>query len=54
MRGGGHGLIGATLPARPMTRSSLRLSSCGLIHVYYLSVSFSSFHLFYVSRRAVQ
>ncbi len=39
--GGGHGLISATLPARPMTHSSLRLYSCGLIHVYYLSVSFS-------------
>ena len=39
--GGGHGLISATLLARPVTRSSLGLYSCGLIHVYYLSVSFS-------------
>ena len=54
MGGGGHGRISATLLARPMTRSSLRLYSCGLIHVYQLSVSFSSFHLFYVSRGAVQ
>jgi hypothetical protein len=39
--GGGHGLIRATQLARPVTRSSLRLYSCGLIHMYYLSVSFS-------------
>ncbi len=38
---GGHGLISATQPARPVTRSSLRLCNCGLIYVYYLSVSFS-------------
>ncbi len=41
MEGGGHGLINTTLLARPGTRSSLGLSSCGLIHVYQLSVSFS-------------
>ncbi len=51
--GGGHGLISATQPARPVTRNSFRLCNCGLIHVFYLSVSFSSFHLFYVSRGAV-
>jgi hypothetical protein len=39
--GGGHGLISATQLARPVTRSSLRLCSCGLIHMYYLGVSFS-------------
>ena len=32
--GGGHCLVSATLLARPMTRSSLGLNSCGLIHVY--------------------
>ncbi len=43
--GGGHGLINTTLLARPVTRSSsLGLSSCGLIHVYLLSVSFSYLH----------
>jgi hypothetical protein len=41
MGGGGHGLISATQPARPVTRNSLRLCNCGLIHVYYLSFSFS-------------
>jgi hypothetical protein len=32
--GGGHGLISTTQLARPVTRSSLGLYSCGLIHVY--------------------
>jgi hypothetical protein len=41
MGGGGHGLISATQLACPVTRSSLRPCNCGLIHVYYLSVSFS-------------
>ncbi len=31
--GGGQGLISVTLLARPVTRSSLGLNSCGLIHV---------------------
>ena len=30
-----------TQPARPVTRISLGLRNCGLIHAYYLSVSFS-------------
>ena len=34
VEGGEHGLINTTLLARPGTRNSLGLSSCGLIHVY--------------------
>ncbi len=34
-------MISATQPAWPVTRSSLRPCNCGLIHVFYLSVSFS-------------
>jgi hypothetical protein len=37
-------LISAALLARPVTCSSLGLNSCGLIHVYQLSVSFSYLH----------
>jgi hypothetical protein len=39
--GGGVCPDNTTQLVRPMTRSSLRLCNCGLIHVYYLSVSFS-------------
>ncbi len=44
MRGGRHVLINTTQPARPVARSSLRPCNCGLIHAYYLSVSFSYLH----------
>jgi hypothetical protein len=38
---GGYVLINTTQPAWPVARSSLRLCNCGLIHAYYLNVSFS-------------
>jgi hypothetical protein len=38
--GGGACPDNTTQPARPVTRNSLRPCSCGLIRVYYLSVSF--------------
>ncbi len=41
MRGGGVCLDNTTLPARLETRNQLRPCHCGLIPVYYWSVSFS-------------
>ncbi len=41
---GGHVLINTTQPVRPVACSSLRPCNCGLIHAFYLSVSFSYLH----------